>query len=611
MKYNENIFAGNINDNGKIEIDLKQYLPLNKIIGEEIEKVEYFFINNWIELEKPYEFKNTNARFINISAKKGSKINLTLGKGYYGEEKPEYTKEFFRHSGWTGGDGIFSFNIKDGNDSLNQDKAKTLFVFGDTLVGYVTEDNYRTEPLLMPNNTIAYLEGIDPTKNPVEFRVNTDDYDTISSYFEPNNCSIYLGTTPRFLVKYDDINKENKYLSGYNPKKVELIFDIFSERYITHFDLLNYFDSVLESNQMSSRGIKKTEIYIAREDKNFSFLKKHDFKRNVNNETYETVEINKICRYVKIVVNQIQGIGNHYKDSDKEETAFGINKVKFYTKERLLKDIHVTCTSIMSKEKQNVWFWLQDGVVIEDNLFFLPLLVGQDLSQPEGLQFKVLDVSMIKVSIINNELDFNSSFQKPTPLAMTFGKSNWLFGAAIMANTKQAGAENPDGYVYVYGYETVGTNRLLKVARTKPETFEYFDTWEYYSDGKWVSELTLASTILDFISCEMSITPITSGDNKGKYLAIYTYNVNTTLIVQSIGDTPWGPFSKPNVVFESLEKQRLGGNVYTYNAKAHPHMSTKKELIITYNVNTYSMEHNRENADIYHPRFVGLKYTGE
>jgi len=611
MKYNEIIFRGEIGESGKLEIDLKRYYPLNEVVCDNIEDVEYFFVDRWIKIDKPYNFKNTTARFINIKAKKGSKVKLSLGKGYYGIEKPEMTKEFFKNSGWTGGDGIFSFNIKNGNDSLNQEDAKTLFVFGDTLVGNVTEDNYRTEPLLMPNNTIAYLNGNNPAKSKVNFQFNTNEYDTVISYFEPDNSSIYSGTVPCNLIKYDQHNHENRYLSGYNPKKVEILFDLYSVKKVTHIEVLNYFDEISEKYGMSRRGIKQTQIYTASAQDEFKLLKDHTFKQATLDMIYEDVAINTECRYIKFVITPKQGIGNHYKEEDTKEVVFGINKVKIFTEERLLKDIHVSATSIMSKEKKHVWFWLQDGVVIDKELFLVPLVVGPDLSQPEGLQFRVDDVSMIKVPIVNDELDFTNATQKATPLAHVDKDSYWLFGAAFMANTKQAGAKNPDGYIYVYGYETTRMQRLLKVARTKPESISDFDTWEYYADGKWTSDITESSTLLNHISCEMSVTPITSGENEGKYLAVYTYNVNTTLIAYSIADTPWGPFNEPKIAYESLEKEKLGGQAYTYNAKAHPHMSTSDELLITYNVNTYSMDHNTNDAKVYHPRFVGLKYLGE
>ncbi len=50
----------------------------------------------------------------------------------------------------------------------------------------------------------------------------------------------------------------------------------------------------------------------------------------------------------------------------------------------------------------------------------------------------------------------------------------------------------------------------------------------------------------------------------------------------------------------------ISPNTYTYNAKAHPHLSTPDRLLISYNVNTFDFFEHFSNADIYRPRFVWL-----
>ena len=52
-----------------------------------------------------------------------------------------------------------------------------------------------------------------------------------------------------------------------------------------------------------------------------------------------------------------------------------------------------------------------------------------------------------------------------------------------------------------------------------------------------------------------------------------------------------------------------GYPTFTYNAKAHSHLSTPGRLLISYNV--HNLEALGENADIYRPRFVWLEYGSE
>ena len=49
-----------------------------------------------------------------------------------------------------------------------------------------------------------------------------------------------------------------------------------------------------------------------------------------------------------------------------------------------------------------------------------------------------------------------------------------------------------------------------------------------------------------------------------------------------------------------------GKGIYAYNAKAH-HLSRHGELLVSYNVNTTSMDMHMKHAEIYRPRFVNIR----
>ena len=51
------------------------------------------------------------------------------------------------------------------------------------------------------------------------------------------------------------------------------------------------------------------------------------------------------------------------------------------------------------------------------------------------------------------------------------------------------------------------------------------------------------------------------------------------------------------------------GTTYTYNAKAHLHLSRPKDILVSYNCNDMSMKQNKLDYSIYHPRFLNLKDT--
>lgn len=51
-----------------------------------------------------------------------------------------------------------------------------------------------------------------------------------------------------------------------------------------------------------------------------------------------------------------------------------------------------------------------------------------------------------------------------------------------------------------------------------------------------------------------------------------------------------------------------GGNLYTYNAVAHPQFGDDRGLLVSYNVNSFVFADLFEDAGIYRPRFVRLPF---
>ena len=64
-----------------------------------------------------------------------------------------------------------------------------------------------------------------------------------------------------------------------------------------------------------------------------------------------------------------------------------------------------------------------------------------------------------------------------------------------------------------------------------------------------------------------------------------------------------GPFTKKTVLYSTPE---TGGNVFTYNAKAHPQLGDGHTLLITYNVNSFDTNDLYVEVDNYRPRYVAV-----
>lgn len=580
---------------GKHEIVLERIFPLELdtkgakvtyFIGSEEQKTGVIYANR-LEVETDHEIE----------------LTVVCGKGYVAEPDEELTNKFLKYEKWSGGDGIYSFNMTSGKDGFDQEQnMKTLFVFGDTFVG--TSDkktNRRYQPHLMPNNSLGIMEH-----GKIDFHVNWRPDGSVSSFYKMDPKFDDSGTVVANLVYYDRKEKNIGWLSGYQPKEIMLTFDLSKTRSLTHIYFYNYFSE--EGELLSKRGIKHVSIYGSKDGITYEKIKDAVLERATQMGHKQSVNVEGSFRFIRFDIPRQNGLGN-YNDDTFSEGLFGLNLVKFFDGSHQYRDIYATSTSTLLRDPEHSWIWLQDGVIIKDHLYFLPMTINSDLNQPEGLQFCVKGVALYKTPIKNQMIDHEHATQKMAPLLVDSKDSQWLMGGAIMANTKSAGAKNPDGYIYIYGYKTTWGLRELVVARVLEENFEYFDDWRYYNGSGWVTNIFEAKPILEHISCEMSVSQLLEGHNKGKYIAIYTYDTNTPDIAFSIGDSPVGPFTPPQKIYHTPEQEEFKSTTYTYNAKAHPHLSKSTDILVSYNTNTYNFEHNMSNNLIYRARFIRMKDT--
>lgn len=254
------------------------------------------------------------------------------------------------------------------------------------------------------------------------------------------------------------------------------------------------------------------------------------------------------------------------------------------------------------------WYWLQDGLSRDGKLYLFPLLMTRDPAQPPGFQFAIRGVSLITVPLSEDGPDFARQTQTDTPLYRKLPDgSELVFGAGILDLTEQAGAPNPDGYIYVYGYrnEPSGLKRLL-VARTLPDQLETFAAWRFWDGEGWSERIEDAAPLVDGVSAELSVTAVAEGPWKGKYAAVFELNTLSGYIAYAVADSPAGPFSEPAPIHYTPEIKD-GQGIITYNAKAHPHLSKAGELLITYNVNTTDAMADAINGDIYRPRWLRIR----
>ena len=247
------------------------------------------------------------------------------------------------------------------------------------------------------------------------------------------------------------------------------------------------------------------------------------------------------------------------------------------------------------------FFWLGDGFVnheLGDQLTIFCYKVER--TGPGAFDFITPEVALLEIPK-GSPPPFNNQRQIATPLhvrSATIGEGN--FGSGILVNTRWAGAPAHDGYVYVYG--CVGANKNLVAARVKPKVFATWSQWRYWDGAGWSEQQSDLKPLVQAVSDELSMTPLPDG----RFLLVFQEMGLSDKVGLRIADSPVGPFSDIKEIWSAPEWQ---AGLWTYNAKAHFHLSQPGELLISYNTLKDDFWNAiQKDATIYHPRFIKLKF---
>lgn len=244
------------------------------------------------------------------------------------------------------------------------------------------------------------------------------------------------------------------------------------------------------------------------------------------------------------------------------------------------------------------YYWLGDGFlnVDLDSTIYIFAYRMRNLDNGEEWSFKEMDTDLIALSL-RDSVPFAHQRHIETPLRFEDGG----FGAGIFVNTQQAGAPDPDGFIYVYGVR--GMEKRLMVARVLPKDFEKFEAWRFWDGKAWSPKMEEVTMVTRGVSNELSLSALPDG----RYALIFTLNGLGPVVGMRIGDSPYGPFGEVIELYEA--KEMLQKNYIAYNAKAHPSLSAPGELLISYNVNAFSFfEEIKANPYLYRPRFIKLRF---
>ncbi|MFB2598181.1 DUF4185 domain-containing protein [Herbiconiux sp. P17] len=232
-------------------------------------------------------------------------------------------------------------------------------------------------------------------------------------------------------------------------------------------------------------------------------------------------------------------------------------------------------------EAQN-WYWFGDATV-EGGALRVMLL------EFEKTGTGVFDFAFVGSAIASFELT-TMSLTGTTPLP----ESGIHWGSAILED---------GAYTYVYGVEDQQSQKWAHLARVPSGQLTNPDAWRYLADSGWVTDPTASKRVLEGVSNEFSVMKV-----HGAYLLV-TGDATEALSAKIVGYaslSPKGPFTHKTLLYTTPE---TGGNVFTYNAKAHPQFTHGLTITVTYNVNSFDTADVYANVDNYRPRYVDVTAT--
>lgn len=590
-------------DNMKIE-DIGIYISLDGVRYEEVKTNISITNNNVISME------NNLAKFIRISFENKESqrfygltdLDVVLGDGYMIKEDNEWTSAFLRYDGWTGADGIFSFNLTNGEDAIGSIANTTGFIFSDTFIGTVIEESGARMASSMINNTFGYLLDEQQIKENLLFEWGGEDVP--ESLFLPSEFIGYHQSNIANNIGFDVYNSTDALLTNEGNGTMWLseetdneflVFDLQNTSTVSDLYFWNY-------NDETKFGVKDFELYISDDLDAYEYYDTFTLPQASGEEgepySIHLNELNISARYLKIKL-----ISNY----ELEPTHFGLGKILIMNQNDIIYPQVVASTTVSTIEgnEESSRLWIQDGVVIDNHLYLFPLLI-KDF---QGF-FDVFKVGIIDIPIVDERLDYSNMVYYDSNLqSKTADQEKILYGAGVFNNTVESGNKNADGFIYIYGYidkkgSGLITERKLIVARCHKEDITNTNEWTYYNGTSFVSEINESYGLIDGVSPELSVTYIEDGINEGKYMLTVMKNSTSGVIAYSISDTPYGRFEDYNIIYNVKDDKRFVGE-FAYNAKMHAHLSEPGNYLISYNVNTTAF-FELNNANIYYPRFIRL-----
>jgi hypothetical protein len=248
------------------------------------------------------------------------------------------------------------------------------------------------------------------------------------------------------------------------------------------------------------------------------------------------------------------------------------------------------------------WLWPYDAVRIGPALYLFLVQVERTATD-NSFGFAVVDSWLGAVANPGDApLKWRIS-QSRIPWGRFTAGGDTLYGSALLK-------QGP--YIYIYGTTEDIRGKIRRksmiLARVLESQLNRFDQWRFYDNGRWSEDARDASRLCSEMANEYSVSFV---ESIGRYVVVYTENGFSKFIAVRFAPDPWGPWSRPIRVYTCPEAA-ISEDLFCYAAKGQPDLSSAPgELIVSYIANSLDFQTMADDASLYRPRFLRLRFHGE
>lgn len=228
------------------------------------------------------------------------------------------------------------------------------------------------------------------------------------------------------------------------------------------------------------------------------------------------------------------------------------------------------------------WYWNTDGIFDHGRLYVFEAQNGPT-DTPAPFNFGQTGMA-IATFTVRPRLHLDSV----TP---TYGGSEVSWGDQLLRVGQ---------WIYIYGQETASIGKDMHLARAR--TGHLTGPWQFWTGSGWSSDPAASAKVLGNVGASFSVTKVGR-----QYVLATTDSFLDPQIFLYTAPSPAGPFTGGTQIYDPPEAT---GGEYTYNVAAHPELTGPGQLVLSYNVNSFTLSDLYANINNNRARFITVTFAG-